>query len=669
MFTLIGFSLGCPVGLAAFFSRHSIAVVLMAASLLVPSRDAIGQDAVAYQPAIELLPETVAGLVRVPDLPKFCTAWKSTNAGQLIEHPSMKPFVDAQRDRAKDYLQSLDNKIGLKLEDLYEIGSGEAVFAWLPFENDKRRPFAICVVADIRGRKAKADQVMATLDTDLKAGGWIRTDAQHRGETVRVYNTKPKPGQLKVEQIAITLSGSRLITADRDSVVTDLLDAIAGAPKGPSISAAEDFRTVLTQSARAIRGPATANGGIVAIEWFARPFQMGRIVRESLDIDRGNQVDVLKLLQNQGFEAIKGVGGIAIMAGDPFDILHKGFVWAPGVTGKPDKYEMAARMLQFPNEPAKPLPTWIGDDVATVNRLNVKIEEAFWAAESLVNEAFGDAIFRDIIDGIREDEDGPQIDIEKNVLPNLDNHVLLITDNTLPADINSDRMLVAIRVSDAAAIKLAIRKAMEVEPDASQMDALPGLEIWRVQRGEGTDDFDAELFGDLAIEEEEETDEPPPLLDHWAIALVEKGPGSDAPYLMFSSHPEFLVETAKRIQQGTPGGFGSQPRVIAISDAMKQLKADPVALDRFVRTKLSLRVKYQLLRQNRLKESDTLIASLIRRAFEDADSDEPDLMDATKLPPLTEIEHLLPEAASYITTTEDGWEMTSFFLQEVSGGR
>ena len=67
----------------------------------------------------------------------------------------------------------------------------------------------------------------------------------------------------------------------------------------------------------------------------------------------------------------------------------------------------------------------------------------------LLNEAFGDEIFKDIIEGIRDDEDGPQIDIAKNVLPNLDDQLILVTDNTLPSELNSERMLIAIRISDA----------------------------------------------------------------------------------------------------------------------------------------------------------------------------------------------------------------------------
>lgn len=662
-----------------FRSRSLQPLVMFVAALMVTSpahvvaQDTASAKSVAaadaasggYVNAIDVLPESLAGLARIPDLPKFCTAWKQTHAGELFDDPLMQPFIDAQRDRAKSYLQSLDNKIGLKLKDLYEIGSGEAVFAWLPFENDKRRPYALCVVADVRGRVDTAEKVLATLDTDLKNGGWIRTDKQHRGETIRVYNNKPKPGQLKVEQIAIALGKTRIIAADRDSVVTDLIDAIAGSSKGQPISKSDDFRTVLTRAARKIREPAASSKSTVAIEWFARPFQMGRIVRESLDIDRGNQVDILKLLESQGFDAIKAAGGIMVIAGDPFDVLHKAFVLAPAVTDQPDKYKLAARMLQFYNEPMGPIPNWVGKDVASLNRMSLRIEEAFWAAESLVNEAFGDEIFREIIDGILEDPEGPQIDIAKNVLPNLDDRILILTDNTLPAEINSERILGVIRVKDVEAIKLAVRKTMSVEPDASEMDVLPGVEIWRVQRGEGgNEDFNEELFGDLAIEDDEETDEPPPLLDHWAIAVIDQGPGSDAAYLMMSSHPEFLIETAKRIQQNPGDGFGGIEEVKSVFDAMKQLGAAEVSFDRIVRTKLSLRVKYQLLRQGRLKESDTLLASLIRRAFENADEGgEPDPLNAAKLPPLNQIEKHLPEGGNFIEVTEDGWEMTGFFLK------
>ena len=293
--------------------------------------------AAGYVPAIKLLPDTLAGLVRVPNVPDFCKAWHKTHLGQLVDDPAMQPFIDAQRERAEEYFDSLDNRVGLKPQDLYDIASGEAVMAWLPFPKDKRRPFSVCVIADIRGLRKKADVAVDQIDRDLKTGGATRSDKEYRGQTIRVYTTKPKPGQLKIEQIAITYDDDRIIASDRDTVVTGVLDVLAGETKGPSISESPEFRDVLTRSSRAMQGPFTKGNSTVAGEWFARPIQMGRILRETFQVDRGNQVDILKLLENQGFDAVKAAGGILAIAGDRYDVLHRGFVLAPPTTNEPSK--------------------------------------------------------------------------------------------------------------------------------------------------------------------------------------------------------------------------------------------------------------------------------------------------------------------------------------------
>ena len=306
--------------------------------LSVCSTQSLGQDKAAtekYKLAIELLPDTVAGLVRIPNLPRFCEAWENTSLGKLLEDEAMQPFIEAQRQRAKNYLEAFDNKVGIRPEDLYNVASGELVISWLPFPNDKRRPFALCVIADVRGRAKEADAAIEKLDKDLQAANWIRKDTEHLGQTIRVYSTEPTPGQFKVEQIVITLDETRLIAADRDLVVTDLLDTIAGEAEGKPVVQLQEFQHVLKKSSQAILEPVKSGGGTIAIEWFARPFQMARILRESFDVDRGNQVDIVKLLENQGFDAVKAAGGILALAGEKYQLLHRGSILAPAVTDQP----------------------------------------------------------------------------------------------------------------------------------------------------------------------------------------------------------------------------------------------------------------------------------------------------------------------------------------------
>ncbi|WP_442507811.1 membrane or secreted protein [Novipirellula sp. SH528] len=619
--------------------------------------------AAGYVPAIKLLPDSLAGLVRVPNVPDFCKAWHKTHLGQLVDDPAMQPFIDAQRERAEKYFDSLDNRVGLKPQDLYDIASGEAVMAWLPFPKDKRRPFSVCVIADIRGLRKQADVAVDQIDRDLKSGGATRSDKEYRGQTIRVYTTKPKPGQLKIEQIAITYDDVRIIASDRDTVVTGVLDALSGETNVPSISESAEFRDVLTRSSRAMQVPFTKGNSTVAGEWFARPIQMGRILRETFQVDRGNQVDILKLLENQGFDAVKAAGGILAIAGDRYDVLHRGFVLAPPTTNEPSKYEKAARMLSFFNATLDPVPDWVGKDAGTVSQIRLKIADAFWASESMINEAFGDDIFSPMIEGIRDDTDGPQIDLKNNVLPALGDEVILMTDNTLPAEVNSERMLISVRLKNADAIKLAVRKAMEVEPDASKIDVLPGVEIWRVQRGSSSDaTFEADIFGDLGFEEET-VEQAPPLLDHWAIAVVDEKGAKGSSYLMFSSHPDLLIETVKRIHAGQKGGFSDLPEVANVVDALKDLGAKQVSLSRIARTSVSLRVKYELLRTGKLKDSDSILATIIRRVFKDENGNEAEPIKTDKLPPLATIEKHLPEGGNFIVTENDGWSLSGFYLK------
>ena len=54
---------------------------------------------------------------------------------------------------------------------------------------------------------------------------------------------------------------------------------------------------------------------------------------------------------------------------------------------------------------------------------------------------------------------------------------------------------------------------------------------------------------------------------------------------------------------------------------------------------------------------------MLRRADEEEEGGEPDPLNASKLPPIEQIQQHLPEGGSYIETTEDGWLLTGFFLK------
>lgn len=646
------------------------AVMGMVSSMMALSWAGIPAFAVAaddeFISALRLLPDDAAAVVRVPNFDALCDAWDRTTLSGITDEPVLQPLFDANFGATGDVWKMVSDRVGVRPKDLYEITQGEVVAAWLAYAS-RRRPSAIVVVADIRGKHDEAEEILSRIDADLKAEGATRKDIERAGETVRIYSPAVKPGQLKIEQVVLSLTKDRLIAGDYDKITYEILDAIEAGSRGNMLASGELYKLVSEMSYRQLeqdsdRLPQQWKDSVV--EWFAKPLEVGRIIRDVANVDRGNQVKIIDLLEQQGFDAILAAGGVAVVGTNAFDLLHRGYIHAPPVEGQEERFRLAARMLQFPNSDVTTLPKWIPNSIASVTRLNWKIEEAFWASETLVDSALDSEIFRPSIEGIRDDEDGPQIDLEKNVLPNLEDRILLLTYNTLPAGPDSDRLLLAIAVKDFDAISRAVAKAMEVEPDVFQIESVPGVEIWKVQRGEDGE-LDDEFFEDFGFEDEDAIDDQKPLLNTWSLAVVPKGPAMESAYLIFASHVELLESVSRRMAEAEPGdSLIDSEEFKGMVTQLRKLGSNQQSIQRMVRFRYSLRTRYELLRRGELRESDSVLTTLLRRIIDDTEEEVGDLErpNQAKWPEFETIEKYFRNAVSFVETTDEGWTLNGFLM-------
>jgi len=620
------------------------------------SAEQVSAEAQPGMPLVGLLPETTAGYLRAIDMPTLCDAWDKTTLSNIRTAPSMKPFWDAQQASTEQQLLAAGVKVGLRLPDLYDMSSGEVVLAWLTYP-DPKRPYAISLITEIEGRRAQADKALATLESDMRARQAKRSDVTHLGQTIRVYTMPKAPGQFKLDQIAVTLNDNRLIASDRATTVKLLLDAEDGKPATPLLINDTDYAEVWTH---------VGKHGENEVHWFVRPLAFARVMREVAGTERGQRVDVVNLLERQGFAAVKAAGGGVQVAEGKYDLIHHGFIYAPPASGDASRFELAAKMLNFPNTKPSPLPSWIDPDASSCLRVSWKMEEAFWAAETLVDDAFGSEIFRPTLKGIKEDVEGPQIDIANDIIAHFDDELFHVTDN-INAD--SDRTLVAVRLTNAAVVAASVNKAMASEPDASRVEESPEHPIWKVVPEVETE-LEDDTFGDFFDADDviEEDDRPAPLLEQWAITVIED-PGTGIPgggYLIFSSHAPQLVQTVARIRQQQQEAFTEQPDVQAVLENILELGGNLRSTFRVNRTRLSWRVKYHSMRQGKLRESDSILGNLIRRATED-DNQEPrpaSELSTSKLPPFAAIEDFLKPAGGFMHTEDDGWRLRGFLLKE-----
>ncbi len=669
---------GTPNRRYLFLTEHCKVLMLLGCAcwLLLSSRTVCGQEGVtnaslvdstkavdSYLSSVSLLSDSTQGMVSIDNVPKLREAWRKTSLSQMQQDESLREFFELHQANIEAKLAQMGLRTGIRFRDLADAVSGELVFAWMRFEAPKH-PFSIAILADTRGRDAQRTSLLKKMDSELRKRNATVAELEIRGAAnesfkASVYTMPQKRGQLIVERIVAVDVKGRLIFSDRPETVQALVAAEASG-KGAGLVASQDFVDVFAQLKKSWEKGETVASDSPSIKWFARPIGMGMIARELAGVDRGRQVDILKLMQNQGFDAVKSIGGELHLATEHYDILHRAYVLAPPTVSTPERYKLAARILQFPNVEMKDPPAWVLPTAATFLQVSWKIEEAFWATETLVNEAFGvDKFFREMLDEIRDDED-TQIDIEKDVVANFTEDLYIMSENRIDGEETQERAVSAIRIKNPERVAEVLNKALDGDKDAQLFD-YPAHPVWEIR----PQAVDEEIFevdgGNLGFEtdEDEEQVERKPLLDRSAITVF-------GDYLMVSSHPELLVDIIEQAQhpEATLGQDANYQRVI---EAMEREGGKSRSFQRIIRTDLSWRIKYQLLREGKFVESDSLLAAILRRIKETNETAEPTEsveIDMSKLPAFSEVEEYLQPAGGFVVTEDLGWSTTYFLLRK-----
>lgn len=655
----------CPNTLAVARSGHSVAAgvalflgILTAGMLSAPARAQEPPAADGFRPGISILSDSTQGMVAVDNLPKFLERWTRTSLADLQHEEAMQPFLETQREAIEKHLADSGLHSGIRLGDLQEAVSGELVLAWMRYEAP-RRPYSIAMLADTRGRNAQREALLTKIDKGLRDREATVTAVELAGQQVALYTLPQQRGQLIVERLVVATVDERLMITDRPETMEALISASRDGIEG-GLADAADYQGVFN-ALRETQEAEPAAEDDAALLWFARPLGMATIVRDASGVDRGRQVDVLKLLRNQGFDALQSAGGQLRLATEDYDLLHRAFILAPPTVEGPERYKLAARALQFPNGEMADPPAWVLPTAASLFQAHWKMEEAFWAIETLVDEAFGEKIFRKVIEDIREDTEGPQIDLANDVIANFDDNLIILTDNRMADGKSSERVLGAIRLKDMKVVAAAINDAMSGDPDVYKFPYEKHL-IWEIRPSQGEEaEFDIEGFEDFGFEPQETaaTKNSDPLLERWALTVY-------GDHLIFSSHADLLVEIIEHERTGGPT-IAAAPEFQRIREAIIAEGGESRAMERILRTDLTWRIKYELIRQGRFLESDSLLATILRRAKEEAETTqetEPIQIDVSQLPPFEVIRRHLQPAGGFVKTEDLGWSTTHFLLRK-----
>ncbi len=609
----------------------------------------LANTAVAQQSAYELLPDSVQAIVWIPDADQLVERWQRTQLSKLAGDPAVRPFFEDQRQAIEDRFIDAGWRLNVTPQDLKEFSKGQVALAWMEKTDAPRKPFALAMLADV-GKDAQQNQrLIDTIDGHLALRKPQKKETlQHLGVEIHKYTMPKRADQLLAEDAFYAVTDGQLLATDDEPLMHEIIARVQRQPVAGA--------RVLSQDPVFIAGREKAKiSGEAQIEYFVRPLGIARVLRSIGGKRSKSNADILAVLQNQGFSAIQCVCGQISVGQAMGDLQHHGYVLAE----KP--LPASAGILDFPNAASREIPNFVTKNISSLLATNWNAKEAFWKAEGLVDELAGtEGVFAEVIEGIKKDPNGPRIDIAQDVLPQLTNDIYAISDSKAgETTVDSRRNLIALKVKDSAAMTKVLDRAMRNEPDAESVE-FDGHPIWKVvhREDELVVDVDLDNFGEFDSGPANNQNQPEPWLSNWAITVYDG-------YLMFASHVEMIEEAVTQAKSGFASPLAAEAEYQRVVAAMGECFGEQQPSGwKIVRNSLEYRVQYELFRAGKLKESQSMLASILDRLLQ-SDSEIKEKVQAVQgssLPPFETISHFLQPSGLLFRSTDSGWEFGGLLL-------
>ncbi len=649
------------------FSRFVTSLV--SATLIVA---AVGR-AWAVQPSERLLPATTKGFISTHDVEELRTKFNATQLGEMAADPLMEPFIEDFKKQVKAKLEKAGKRLGISLDDLEGVYGGEVTGALIQPDPKDKMSHATALVVDITGKQKEADVLLKKIEDNQKANKATKTAIKEGAVQITVYTQPLAAGEKIPDRSYHFVSGEQLIVTDHEATIRGIVSRLNGQAKD-SLADVKAFGESLKRCA-------AAAGVRHHVRWFIEPFGYAEASRAAQGGKKKRGTDLLKIVQTQGFTAIQGLGGHVFFDTENTEVLHRTYVYAPGVKRpandpNKDKYNLAMRMLDFPNSNAvnalEP-KAWVMPDVAAYLSFNWKMREAFDYAETLVDAVIGDkGAFKEIWLSLKSDPHGPKIDIHKELLDQLGTHVTILSDVKLPVDLKSERLMGIIELKNpasAATVAKTVQKAFEKDPQAKRR-VYKGQVIWEITQDDSLAEEEIELniegVGFVSTEapaekekakEEKAEEEEDTRLPNMAISVF-------LDHLVISTHVDFIQDFIA-FQGDTTKNLSNADDYRRVRTALTALGSKFDSFHFFSRTDESYRATYELIKENRLPEAETMLARLLNGLFGSKEEGvRKQEIDGSKLPDFEQVKKYLGPGGLYVQTEDDGWWLVGCLLKK-----
>lgn len=627
--------------------RRTWFALCLAGSLLAAAGAALAAPA-----SDTLLPATTVGYVSAADPTDLEEKFNKTQIGQLAQDESMKALVEQLEDQINRKFGDIKERLGVTLDELRAAAGGELTSALIHRKNERA---ALAVTMNVTDHRQQLDAVLAKIDAHLLGEQAKKSTETVAGIELTIYVVPAKGDQ--AERTAVHFERDEIFVAVDNVAEARAIAERFAKPGAGALSGVKAYQE--TQS----RCEKESKGLQPDVRWFVDPFNYD-LASKSLDPPKDGErdrKDTMQILREQGFDAILGVGGYVNLAVDAeHDVIHRTAVYAPPVKpGAKEEYNLAMQIMQLPNGQNLQVEPWAPRMIAAYTTLNLDILNGYDHVHTLFDAFSGyDGAFETSMEGFEKDPFGPKVNIRKEVIQFLGQRVTMMTDYKLPITPDSERYLFAIDVKDPTALKLALERLMDKDPDAQRKD-LNGIAYWEIVPEQEEVDLGG-LEGGLGGAPRNESEEEERVLQRSAVCLH----GST---LLVGSDVEFLKIAIAGVppQESLSASYDFE----AVMQSLRS-HAPPVQSSwSFTRTDESVRPIYELLRAGKMPESNTFLGRLLNELLTSEEDESKGILrkqqvDGKTLPSFELARRYFGPAGRSIRSDDDGWFICGVVLSK-----
>ncbi len=574
----------------------------------VDDKEAAAKPVKAMMRSEDLLPASTKLWVSIPDSKQLSAKFDETQIGLLAKDEAIKPFIESFRSQVKDWLNGQNVRLGMDVDDINGVQTGEICVAGVLPELDGKQPgkaaHGLVLLVDVSNTQDEARNLLKKVNAELVKRGAKQEQLKiHDVEYVKSTLKNPKrfrPNQSNFQ----TLVNGWLLVSDNETIFRDVLIRLATnkVNQAETLSAQPSFIAVMK---RASLGDETAH-----VSWFVDPFGYLQLAQALEAEDRPNRVahdDWAGKLRNNGFDAFQGVGGNVSVATSEHEVLHRTYIYAPRdekLVGKKQVFDL----FDFSRENTDPLTPakWVPSDCSDYFVANWNMSRALDGFGVIYDGIMGEDAegeFDRMLSDFRVDPD-MQLDIRK-LIGLMDDRITVVSAVERPITETSERICIGIPIKgEPKFIFDSIKRGSR-----GQVISLGGIEVIKVDSTERDLEED-DPHGIFEIEgaeiEEEEEEKREFELFQKRFFVVRDG------FLLVANNKDFLRELMSQKESQ----LAQCPDYLQVKEALGKLAdEEKISFRQFGRIDLALEANYEMLRRGEMGKSQTVLARVVNQIF------------------------------------------------------